>query len=156
MSDPRATTADQPVETPTSKRRRRAWISLGACAAAVVAIIVLAIVLSNNVEYFRTVSEALSHRSSQGDARFRIAGAVVPDTVVDTAHGIRFELTDGKATAAILHTGDAPALFKPGAPVVCEGRWGKGKTFDCDTIMIRHGSDYTPPTVDVTKAGHAK
>jgi cytochrome c-type biogenesis protein CcmE len=151
-----STPSRESVERSTSKRRRRALISVGACAAAVVAIVVLAIVLSENVEYFRTVSEAVANRSSQGNARFRIAGAVVPDTVVETAHGVDFELTDGKATAAIVHTGDTPTLFKPGAPVVCEGSWGKGKAFNCDTIMIRHGSDYTPPKVDVTKAGHAK
>ena len=161
MSPPLDQAVDASVVAPTSsvaknKRRRRALISLGVCGAAVVAIIVLAVVLSENVEYFRTVSEAVAHRSSQGNARFRIAGAVVPDSVVEKARSVDFELTDGKATAAIVHTGDVPTLFKPGAPVVCEGSWGKGKAFLCDTIMIRHGSDYTPPKVDVTKAGHAK
>jgi len=32
---------------------------------------------------------------------------------------------------------------------VCEGHWGTGRDFDSDRIMIRHGSDYTPPKVDV-------
>jgi cytochrome c-type biogenesis protein CcmE len=130
-------------------RRRRAWIAMGACGAAVVAIIVLAVVLSDNVVYFRTVSEAVSSRTSTGKARFRMAGKVVPDTLVETAHGVSFELSDGKRTATVAFTGDPPSLFKAGAPVVCEGHWGSGKAFESDRILIRHGSDYTPPKVDL-------
>jgi cytochrome c-type biogenesis protein CcmE len=131
-----------------NKRRRRALIAIGACVAAVVAIIVLAVVLSENVVYFRTVSEAVSQRSSQGDARLRIAGQVVKGSVREVHDGVRFEITDGKATATIVHRGDPPGLFKEGAPVVCEGRWGRGKAFDSDRILIRHGNDYEPPKVD--------
>ena len=122
---------------------------MGACGAAVVAIIVLAIVLSENVVYFRTVSEAVAQRSSTGTARFRMAGKVVPGTVVADDRQVTFDLSDGKATAQILHTGDTPALFKAGAPIVCEGHWDHVKRFDCDSILIRHGSDYTPPKVDL-------
>jgi cytochrome c-type biogenesis protein CcmE len=131
-----------------TKQRRRALIAVGACAAAVVAIVVLAVVLSENVVYFRTVSEAVQQRSTQGDARFRMAGKVVPGTVKETASGVRFEVTDGKATAQVLHHGDPPELFKAGAPIVCEGHWGRATVFDSDRILIRHGNDYKPPKVD--------
>jgi cytochrome c-type biogenesis protein CcmE len=134
-----------------TKRRRRAYIALGCCAAAIVAIVVLAVVLSENVEYFRTVSEAVKSRTSDGTTQFRIAGEVVPGTVVHVRDGVRFDLSDGKATAAIVHHGDEPALFKPGAPVVCEGHWGAHRTFDSDRILIRHGNDYTPPKVKLKK-----
>ena len=56
----------------------------------------------------------------------------------------------GQATIPIVHSGDAPGLFKDGAPVVCEGRWGKGAAFDSDRILIKHGSEYKPPKVDTT------
>ena len=118
------------------------------CGAAVVAIVALTVVLSNNVVYFRTVSEAVDERKSDNGDRFRIAGEVVPGTVHETARGVRFEITDGKKTATIVHVGDPPSLFKAGAPVVCEGRWGTNAAFDSDRIMIRHGSEYTPPEVD--------
>ena len=42
----------------SDRRRRRAFFAIGLCAVAVVAIVVLAVVLSENVVYFRTVSEA--------------------------------------------------------------------------------------------------
>jgi len=139
----------------TDRRRRRTWFAVGLCGAAIIAIIVLGVVLSENVVYFRTVSEAVDQRVSQGSDRFRLAGAVVAGTVYETRDGVGFEVTDGKATVSVVHRGDPPDLFKAGAPVVCEGRWGKGRTFDSDRIMIRHGNDYRPPKVDARKAPDA-
>ena len=131
-------------------RRRRALVALACCVAAVVAIMVLGVVLSENVVYFRTVSEAVRDRSEQGDDRFRIAGEVVPGSQSETSNGVRFEITDGDATAAVVHRGDPPDLFEDEVPVVCEGRWGSGEAFTSDRILIRHGNEYQPPEV---KAG---
>ena len=128
--------------------RRRAIVAVGCCVAAVVAIVVLTVVLSENVVYFRTVSEAVRARDREGDARLRLAGAVVPGSVRETASGVRFEVTDGKATAEVVHRGDPPSLFKDGVPVVCEGRWGDGDTFESDRILVHHGNEYRPPDVD--------
>ena len=83
-------------------------------------------------------------------ARFRLAGAVVPGSVHETNDGVTFDVTDGNATVAVVHKGDPPELFKEGAPVVCEGRWGSGAAFDSERIMIKHGNEYTPPKVVVT------
>ncbi len=160
------TTAPAPVEPATPPRsprsrklRTRYIVAIGGCVLAIVAIIVLAVVLSENVVYFRTVSEAVHDRASTGTSRFRIAGAVVPGTVVATEDGVRFNLTDGKKTVRVVHTGDPPQLFKPGAPVVCEGHWARADApsvaFLSDRILIRHGASYTPPKVDTKKAPSA-
>lgn len=131
-----------------STKKRRAIVALSLCGVAVVAIVALTVVLSNNVVYFRTVSEAVAERKSEGDSRFRMAGEVVPGTVQETKRGVRFQITDGKTTATVVHVGDPPSLFKDGAPVVCEGRWGADAAFASDRIMIRHGNEYEPPEVD--------
>ncbi len=131
-------------------RSPRALFAVGLCAAAIAAIVVLAVVLSENVVYFRTVSEAVAERDDPG--RFRIAGEVVPGTIVATRNGVRFEITDGDATAEIDHRGDPPDLFEPGAPVVCEGRWSRSGAFSSDRILIKHGSEYTPPEVKASGA----
>ena len=136
--------------TPRSRRKRRAIIAAVVCALAIIAIVVLAITLSQNVVFFRTVSEAVEQRSSEQGDRLRVAGAVVPGTIAETRDGVRFDITDGKATIPIVHEGDAPGLFKDGAPVVCEGRWSKGAAFDSDRILIKHGSEYKPPKVETT------
>ena len=132
-----------------TKSRRRAIAALSLCGVAIVAIVVLTVVLSENVVYFRTVSEAVASKKYDGVRRFRMAGQVVPGTVHETANGVNFEITDGKATVAVIHQGDPPSLFKNGAPVVCEGHWTSGAAFASDRIMIRHGSEYKPPKVKV-------
>ncbi len=137
------------MTTAAATRKRRAMVALSLCGVAVAAIVALTVVLSHNVVYFRTVSEAVKERPTDNGRRFRIAGAVVPGSVEETTTGVKFEITDGKKTAHVVHEGDPPSLFKDGAPVVCEGRWGKNATFDSDRIMIRHGSEYTPPKVKV-------
>jgi cytochrome c-type biogenesis protein CcmE len=132
--------------------KRRAIVAACVCVLAIVTIIVLGVVLSRNVVFFRTVSEAVAHRPSEGGDRLRVAGAVVPGTIAETRQGVRFEITDGKATIPVVHRGDPPGLFKDGAPVVCEGHWSKGAAFDSDRILIKHGNEYKPPKVDTGKA----
>jgi cytochrome c-type biogenesis protein CcmE len=137
-----------------TNRRRRAYVAIGMCVVAIGAIVALTVVLSGNIQYFRTVSEAVAHRSDR--SQFRIAGAVVNGSVVPTHAGVDFKITDGKATAEIVHHGDPPQLFKPGAPVVCEGHWGAGGAFSSDRILIKHGSDYQPPKVRQPSAARAR
>ena len=144
-----------PAPRPRPRRRGRYIVAVGGCVVAVIAIVVLAFELSQNVEYFRTVSEAVHHRKDEGTSRFRLAGGVVKHSVVDTKNGVNFLVTDGKQTVAVHHDGDTPALFKPGAPVVVEGHWASTSAdapFDSDRILIKHGADYTPPKVNTNKA----
>jgi cytochrome c-type biogenesis protein CcmE len=126
-------------------------VAIGGCVVAVVAIIVLGVALSENVVYFRTVTEAVNNRKDEGTGRFRLAGGVVRTSVVETHDGVNFKVTDGKNTVVVHHDGDTPALFKPGAPVVVEGHWASKTSnapFLSDRILIRHGADYTPPKVN--------
>ena len=144
-----------PAPRPRPQRRGRYIVAIGGCVVAIVAIIVLAVALSENVVYFRTVTEAVHNRKDEGMSRFRLAGGVVKTSVVDTRNGVNFLVTDGKNTVAVHHDGDTPALFKPGAPVVVEGHWAstaKQAPFLSDRILIRHGADYEPPKVNTDKA----
>jgi cytochrome c-type biogenesis protein CcmE len=136
----------------STRVKRRAIVAASVCVGAIVTIIVLGVVLSKNVVYFRTVSEAVEQRPSEGDDRLRVAGEVVPGTISERRQGVRFDITDGRKTIPVVHQGDPPGLFKDGAPVVCEGSWGRGAAFDSDRILIKHGNEYEPPDVDDTKA----
>ncbi len=144
-----------PTPRPRPKRRGRYVVAIGGCVVAVVAIIVLGIALSENVVYFRTVTEAVHNRKDEGTSRFRLAGGVVKTSVVDTKSGVNFLVTDGKNTVSVHHDGDTPALFKPGAPVVVEGHWAStanSAPFLSDRILIRHGADYEPPKVNTDQS----
>ena len=132
-------------------KRMRYLVAGGLCAAAVLFLVVGG--LSRNIVYFRTVSEAVrAHDKAPADGgRLRMAGAVVTGSVVRQDGGVAFKVTEGGVTAAVFHHGDPPELFKDGAPVVCEGRW-QGDSFDSDRIMIKHGAEYRPPSVDPNPA----
>lgn len=137
-------------------RRTRAIGAAIICGLTVIVGVVLVVVLSQNVVYFRTVSEAVHDRKAQGGDRFRLAGAVVPGSRQPTRNGVNFLVTDGKQTVKVVSQGDPPQLFKDSAPVLCEGRWGNGLTFDSDRILIRHGAKYTPPKVNTKNAPKAQ
>lgn len=152
---PRSTGPAPPPIRRAKKKQTRYIVAAAGCLLAVVAVIVLTVVLAENVVYFRTVSEAVKDRKSQGTDRFRLAGAVVPGSIQPRAHSVEFRLTDGKKTVTVVHRGDEPALFKAGAPVLCEGKWSAvrvGAPFDSDRILIKHGNEYKPPKVDTKKA----
>ena len=151
--------APPPPGRQPKKKQTRYIVAVAGCLAAVVAVIVLTFVLAQNVVYFRTVSEAVKGRESQGTDRFRLAGAVVPGSIRERAASVEFKVTDGKKTVPVIHRGDEPALFKGGAPVLCEGKWAAvrvGAPFDSDRILIKHGNEYKPPKVDTKKAPPAE
>jgi cytochrome c-type biogenesis protein CcmE len=96
--------------------------------------------LSNAATYFYTADQALAHKAQQGTRRFRIEGTVLaPVRTVGTS--VAFQIEDNNVTVGIVHTGDQPQLFKPGVPVVLEGRWD-GDHFASDRIMIKHTATY--------------
>jgi cytochrome c-type biogenesis protein CcmE len=128
---------------PERSRRARYVVAAVLCGAAVVWL--LAGALRENLVYLQPVSRAVEQREEQGTRTFRIGGTVVPGSITETADGVRFDVTEGGATVSVLHHGDPPDLFDDEAPVVCEGRW-QGKAFDSRRMLIRHGSQYTPPT----------
>jgi cytochrome c-type biogenesis protein CcmE len=131
-------------------RVRWRFVVLGALCVGAIAWLVFG-ALRDNIVYLRPVSEAVDARVDQGDSRFRMGGAVVPCTIEETADGVRFEITEGGAVATVRHRGDPPDLFEDGAPVVVEGRW-RGDTFDSQRLLIRHGEEYTPESVETDDA----
>jgi len=141
--------------TPGTAKRPRYAVAAIVCVMTVGIAIALVFVLSDNIVFFRTVTEAVHDRSNQGRTPFKLAGAVVPGSIHRTDNALDFEVTDGKHTVKVVHRGDQPNLFKPRVPVLCEGRWGKGLTFDSDRILIRHGAKYSPPKVDIKHAPKA-
>jgi cytochrome c-type biogenesis protein CcmE len=97
--------------------------------------------LGNATLYFRTADEAVAQRQQLGDRRFRIEGSVVAGTVQETANRVAFNIESKGVVVPVSHQGDPPELFKPGIPVVLEGRF-QGDTFASDRIMVKHSEDY--------------
>jgi len=97
--------------------------------------------LGNATLYFRTADEAVAQRAHLGDRRFRIEGTVVAGTVQPAGRDVAFSIEHSGVTVPVRHQGDPPELFKPGIPVVLEGRF-QGTTFASDRIMVKHSETY--------------
>ena len=97
--------------------------------------------LGNATLYFRTADEAVAQREQLGDRRFRIEGDVVDGSVRQVGNDVSFVLTSRNVEVPVRHKGDPPELFRPGIPVVLEGRF-QGDYFSSDRIMVRHSETY--------------
>ncbi len=125
--------------------RRRLWLA---------GIVVLAALgflvfqgLGNATLYFRTADEAVAQRAELGDRRFRIEGDVVDGSVQQVGNDVSFILTSKSVEVPVRHKGDPPELFRPGIPVVLEGRF-RGDHFSSDRIMVRHSETYVAENPD--------
>jgi len=130
--------AEQQVTGRTQGRRR--LIIVGLVVLAALGFLVVR-GLGNATLYFRTADEAVAQRQQLGDRRFRIEGSVVAGSVQETANRVAFNIESKGVVVPVSHQGDPPQLFKPGIPVVLEGRF-QGETFASDRIMVKHSEDY--------------
>ena len=122
-----------------TRTRTRTWV-VGALILGALGFL-LARGLGDATVFFKTADEAVAQRASLGTRRFRIEGTVVAGTVHQVGDDVRFVIENKGATVAVRHRGDAPELFRPGIPVVLEGRFA-GTEFASDRIMVKHTEDY--------------
>ena len=129
--------------TPRTRRRRtrRRWVPLAVLAVVVVGLGTLVYKgLDDATLYFRNADEAVAQRDELGTKRFRLQGTVVGEPEVDGAD-VRFDVAYNGVEVAVAHTGTPPDMFRPGIPVVVEGRWS-GDVFASDRILIKHDESY--------------
>ena len=125
--------------------RRRMWLA-GVVVLAALGFLVFQ-GLGNATLYFRTADEAVAQRSQLGDRRFRIEGDVVDGSVRQEGNDVSFTLTSKSVEVPVRHRGDPPELFRPGIPVVLEGRF-QGDHFTSDRILVKHSETYVAENPD--------
>jgi len=125
--------------------RRRLWLA-GVVVLAALGFLVFQ-GLGNATLYFRTADEAVAQRSELGERRFRIEGDVVDGSVRQEGNDVSFTLTSKSVEVPIRHKGDPPELFRPGIPVVLEGRF-QGEHFSSDRILVKHSETYVAENPD--------
>jgi len=129
--------------------RRRLWLA-GVVVLAALGFLVFQ-GLGNATLYFRTADEAVAQKSQLGERRFRIEGDVVDGSVQQVGNGVSFMLTSKSVEVPVRHKGDPPELFRPGIPVVLEGRF-QGDAFSSDRILVKHSETYVAQNPDRVKS----
>ena len=103
--------------------------------------------------YYLTPSEAIDRRAEFPDGRrFRLAGIVVADSVVESSGEYRFEVTDGGADIPVILTSTPPQLFGEDVNVLLDGHW-EGDVFTSDQALIRHEESYEAPPITPATQG---
>jgi cytochrome c-type biogenesis protein CcmE len=99
--------------------------------------------------YYYNADEAVAKKTELGDRTFRIQGTYVGRANEQDDGTIAFDIAFGGQKVAVEHSGSEPALFKPGIPVVLEGRWSPdGSVFLSDRIEVKHGEEYREENPD--------
>lgn len=144
-------------------RRRARRVGRGArTRVAVVGAVLLAAVgfllyegLGSSLDYYVTVRQALSQRTTLAHKTFRLQGIVLPGTV--THHGTTVDFTvaqsgDRRLQIPVVNHGEPPQLFKAGVPVIVQGGFNGG-TFVSDQLIVDHTGNYSPQRDGPRSAG---
>lgn len=125
---------------------------------AVVSLLVAASVLAffafggigENLVYYWSPSELEEAGDNAVGATIRLGGLVADGTIVHENDGrtLRFDVTDGKATVAVVATAVPPAMFREGIGVLVEGTMTTGGEFETERLLVKHDNQYRAPSED--------
>ena len=135
----RARRADSSAPSRTRKRKVRLLVAGAVLIGAFAFLLVEG--LSNSLNYFETVNQAIAQRAMLGTSTFRLEGVVVPGTIHPTNSGVNFTVESNGVKEPVVETGQPPQLFQPDIPVVLVGHFA-GPVFASDQILVDHTSQY--------------
>jgi cytochrome c-type biogenesis protein CcmE len=126
-----------------SRRRKKRKLRLMVAGVVLVGAFVFLLVegISNSLNYFETVNQAVAQRATLGSSTFRLEGLVVPGTIHPTSSGVNFTVESNGVSEPVVETGEPPQLFQPDIPVVLVGHFA-GSVFASDQIIVDHTSQY--------------
>jgi len=131
------------VAKPATKRMRKRKMRLYVAGVILVGAFAFLLIegLTNSLNYFETVNQAVSQRAMLGTSTFRLEGDVVPGSIHPTTTGVNFSVESNGVRLAVIETGQPPQLFQNDIPVVLVGHFA-GSGFSSDQIIVDHSSQY--------------
>ena len=102
---------------------------------------------SSSVSYYVTPEEFAQQIGKQTDARWRVGGRVVPETIVQDGKSVAFDIAgEHDERMSITYTGVVPNLFGPYAFVVIEGKSDRAGHLDASSVVIKHENEFMAGT----------
>lgn len=94
--------------------------------------------------YYQTVSELYASKEVAYDRRLKVAGDVVPGSIVREGKAIKFVISQETETLPVVYVGtDAPPdTFVDRAQAVVEGKYGRDGVFTANKMQAKCASKY--------------
>lgn len=94
--------------------------------------------------YYKTIPELEKMGSHAQAERLRVAGEVLPGSIVKNGSQVSFRLHQGAETLNVIYTGTDPLpdTFKDSSLAVAEGRLGSNGVFEANEIQAKCASKY--------------
>lgn len=109
---------------------------------------------SSSVSYYVTPEEFAQQIGDRSDARWRVGGRVVPDTIRQDGKSVSFDIQgDHGERMSITYTGVLPNLFGPYAFVVVDGTSDRTGHLQASSVVIKHENEFiagTPPAGSIS------
>jgi cytochrome c-type biogenesis protein CcmE len=112
--------------------------------------------------YYKTVAELQQMGYAAHTTRLRVAGDVVPGSIVRNGREVSFVLRQDKQTLNVVYEGSSPLpdTFKDGAQALADGKLGPNNVFRANAIQAKCASKYEakpgmahPSNIPIRKAG---
>jgi len=128
------------------KKQRRIQLIAVAVVALIGSTALIGYGMRDGINFFRAPSQVLADPPAPTEV-FRIGGLVEEGTL-ERGQGeqIRFSVTDGGASVAVVYTGVLPDLFGENEGMVGTGRY-VNSVFEATEILAKHDETYMPKEV---------
>lgn len=128
------------------KKKRRVQVIALAFVALAISAVLIGYGFRDGINFFRSPSQILAENPGP-DEVFRLGGLVAEGSLVrGEGSEVRFQVTDGGATVAVVYTGILPDLFAEGEGMIGTGRFQDG-VFQATEILAKHDETYMPREV---------
>ena len=135
-----------------SSRRARLILLLAVATAAIGLLAFKA--ASSSVSYYVTPEEFAQQIGNKADARWRVGGRVVPETIKQDGKSVAFDIQgEHGEQMSITYTGVVPNLFGPYAFVVIDGTSDRAGHLTASSVVIKHENEFiagTPPAGSIS------
>ena len=128
------------------KKRRRIQVIAMAAVLLAVSTALIGYAMRDGINYFRAPSQVVADPPGP-DELFRLGGLVEAGSLErGQGEAVRFRVTDGGASVAVVFSGVLPDLFAEDQGMIGTGRYVNG-VFEATEILAKHDETYMPKEV---------
>lgn len=139
------------------QRKKRLFAILATLAGVSIAVALVLVALSENINLFYKPSDVEAGKAPQNKT-IKVGGLVVPGTVKrgENLLQVSFTIRDNQSDLEVRFDDVLPDLFKEGQGIVATGKLTEQGHFQASSVLAKHDENYMPPEVAraLKESGH--